>query len=160
MFSESYNVFDETRENQNIKDTKMYSYSHQSCFAESLGIWEILQQSIVCQVSHIAWGIYRGAVMRLILLMLWPNALTLLSDLLWPNVVIIETSVLAPQTDNWAGVCVIAALDWNEPNIFKLSPVLWRAEDLGVTMDHSRILYYLIYKTVVLRLVFIQLIKW
>ena len=129
------------------KDTKMYSCSHQSCFAESLGIWAIFQQSIVCQVSHIVWGIYRGAVMRLILLMLWPN------------VVIIETSALAPQTDNWAGVCVIAALDWNESNIFKLSSVLWGAEDLGVTMDHSRILYYLIYKTVVLRLVFIQLIK-
>ena len=142
------------------KDTKMYTYSYQSCSVEILEIWEVLQQHIVCQISHIAWGIYRGAVMRLILLMLWPNALTLLSDLLWPNVVIIETSVLAPQTDNWAGVCVIAALDWNEPNIFKLSPVLWRAEDLGVTMDHSRILYYLIYKTVVLRLVFIQLIKW
>ena len=37
--------------------------------------------------------------------------------------------------------------------------MLWGAEDLGGTVDHSRIYYYLIYKTVVLPLLFIQLTK-
>ena len=46
------------------KDTKMYNYYHQSFFAKSLGVWWFMQLTIVCRISHIACGLYRGAGLR------------------------------------------------------------------------------------------------
>ena len=88
------------------KDTKMYNYSHQSCFSKSLGIWEVLQQSIVCWISLLWWD-------RMLLI-------------LWHFVVITETSALAQYIDNWAAFCIIAALDWNESKLLKFP---WCSEE-------------------------------